>query len=184
MRGALALVVEGVTGIVVAASVVLLLIEVDANTKAVRYQIESDRINRIRSAADSDYIPKIVAKIKEIDADAVEPATSALMTHYKLSMEDADRLSRHLGSIWEGLQADYKFGIRDVQYVRELLSYPDEVIFWEASQDRFVSCFSEWVNIIRSGETPPPAPPQNWLAEIHDLVFGENEEASNNCHNA
>ena len=159
-------------GIVVIISLLFLMVEVDANTKAVGYQIEADRIDRIRSAADSEFIPDIIAKVKAVDTDHIEPATAALQARYDLTFAEADRLSRHLGNIWEGLQADYRFGLRDISYVRELLQYPDQEIFWESSEQRFEDCFAEWVNMIRAGETPIAKPPRNWGAEIGSMLFG------------
>ena len=172
---------ELATAIAVIISLLLLVKEIDANTKATLYQIEADRIARIRDAADSPYIPEIIAKVKETDSEAVEPATAALIENYSLSFTEADRLSRHLGAIWEGLQADYRYGIRDAKYVQELLSYPDQQIFWENSAYRFDPCFARWVSSIRNGESLSSSEKKNSIQKLLSVLSDAPPQTSGNC---
>ena len=174
---------EALAGIAVLVSLFLLTVEISENTKAVRYQIESERIDRIRNAADSPYIPSIVAKVKKVDAGNIEPATAAFQETYGLTLVEADRFSRHLGSIWEGLQADYHFGIRDVAYIQELFKYPDQDIYWSVSRDRFESCFVEWVDMIHAGEETLPAVSTNPFQQLLHWLTPVDEAASGECQN-
>ena len=144
---------EIIGGAAILISLVILILEVQNNSRLLERQMSMDRVNaRTETIINSPYLPEIIAKIKEVDGVATNPEVVAFMERYPLTHEEAQRMVRHIGRQWEGYAADFHTGSTDVAGIISLsLTWPDHRLFWEfASRQYFDEDFVDFVEIVQS----------------------------------
>lgn len=144
----IALITEIVGGVGILATLIILLFEVRENNSLVDRQMRLDRADlSVSLMVNSPYLPGILAKIKAVDSDSVGSATTALMSRYNLTFEEADRFVRYLRRQWFGFEADYFAGTPDLdRVVRNMLTFPDQALYWEYAQKGLNENFAKYVN--------------------------------------
>jgi hypothetical protein len=138
----------------VVVTLVFVLFEVRNNTVAIERQVNLDR-SAILSAPflASPDLAEILAKVKAVDG--LPPLTQAYSERYNLSVEQSIVWERHLYSIWDGLQADYLHsGPSEIldDYIRDLLSDPDEQMYWEHLAGFYTADFRSHVESTRTDQ--------------------------------
>jgi len=127
--------VEIAANVGVIVTLVLLVAEVRTNTRALQRQAFMDRSTALNGPFFEDPdLARILTGIKEVDGWGNEEWEPAFVDRYGMSLEDAVRWGRHLGMIWQGLEADYVLegpseGL--ASRVRLLLQFPDNELLWE-----------------------------------------------------
>ena len=162
-RSRLPAIVEVLTGISIVASLILLTMEVRANTKALDRQIRLDRAQAISQPV-LEYQPVLEAYQIIKARDGREPEIQSFMDVYGLSEAQAIAWTRLLSRTWMELEADFRYMGHDpvleaTVYAR--LSFPDNALFWEVSRDGFTPEFVRFVEGIRAvlpTDTGSPAP--------------------------
>ena len=126
---------EIVTGLAIVITLVVLVLEVNGNTRAMEYQLELERYDRLFGIADSDYLPPIMRKIKAVDEPEGGVILNTYMDRYDLTLEEAERWVRYMGVIWSGLQSEHGYGKDNSNYIRALLENTDQHIYWQTIKD-------------------------------------------------
>lgn len=127
---------ELAVGVSVVISLVVLIVEVRTNTRALERQSRMDYISAITEPyLDDVRLGDVLAKVKAVDGR--EPTVQALMDAYGLTDTEASTWGRFLYRNWYGLEADYKYGGRELvePTLRVLVPYPDGVIYWNTTRD-------------------------------------------------
>ncbi len=155
----LATVVEIVTGISVVITLVLLLVEVRANTGALERQIRMDQAQSVAEPVlDDALLRSAYRKVKQ--RDGWEPEITSFMDQYGLTEEESIAWTRFLYWAWVRREADFTYLGRDPDLaasIHGLLVFPDNQLFWDTGRDGFSEEFQAWVDEIRA--TLPPAIP-------------------------
>ena len=125
---------EIIASLGVIVTLVLLVREVRANTLTLERQALVERANTLYSPyLGESQIPTILAKVKRVDGP--EPLEEVFIERYDLSYEEAAIWSRYLGTIWNGLEADYTLlgESEDIaNRIRLFLErFPDIRLWWE-----------------------------------------------------
>ena len=153
----LATIVEIVTGISVVVTLVLLLVEVRANTGALERQIRMDQAQSVAEPVlDDGLLRSAYRKVKE--RDGWEPEVTAFMDEYGLTEEESIAWTRFLYWAWVRREADFTYLGRDPSLaasIHGLLIFPDNQLYWDTGRDGFSEEFQAWVDEIRA--TLPPA---------------------------
>ena len=147
---------EIIGSVAIVVTLVILVFEVRGNTEVLQRQINLDRASASNTVLmDSPYLPGILAKIKLVDVDEVEPAVQAFMDRYNLTFEESDRWVRFLRQYWLGIQADFLVGERGTSRdaVRALAN-SDQALFWENATYSFDEEFVKYVNGLERGPSP------------------------------
>ncbi len=136
-------------------TLIVLIAEVRMNTRAIERQSRMDQLNVLTQPFLDDVdLGEVLAKIKAVDGR--ESTVVALMDAYNLTEVEASSWSRHLYSVWAGIEADFLYsGSEFVEpNVRALLPFPDAKIYWETNREFHSSAFKAFVDeIIRELET-------------------------------
>ena len=145
-----ALIADIVSGAAIVVTIVVLILEVRTNSALLERQIELDRIDRLASISESDYLVDVLAKIKEIDSDYVGRPTAAFMDRYGLGFAEADRWVRYLRRAWQSNQADYLAGQLGglEEQIAAQLEFPDQALYWQHSHSDFDPRFVNYVSEI------------------------------------
>lgn len=167
----LATTIEILTGISVVITLVLLLVEVRANTGALERQIRMDQAQSVAEPVlDDALLRSAYRKVKQ--RDGWEPEVAAFMDEYGLTDEEAITWTRFLYWAWVRREADYTYLGRDpalASSIHGLLVFPDNQLFWDTGRDGFSEDFQAWVDEIRATLPPrtragvaPAPPPTPW----------------------
>lgn len=126
--------VEWITNLAVIVSLVVLVIEVRANTRAIERQILLDRYARIASPFVQG--PELIEAVQKVKAvDGWPDVNRRLMDRYDLTEAEAVAWTRHLMMIWLGLEADFAStgpSPSMAATIQDLLANPDNQVFREA----------------------------------------------------
>lgn len=137
--------VEMVASICVVVSVVLLVLEVRQNTRAIERQILSDRVSNLTVPFLEG--PELLMAFQAVKSvDGWDELHRAFMEEYGLEPAQAVAWTFHLNRVWNGLQIDFfADGPSDVMArgVKSLLAYPDQRLFWK--HERFSPEFTAYV---------------------------------------
>ena len=142
---------EILAAISVVVSLVLLVIEVRGNTRALERQILLDRSANVSAPFTSG--PELLEafeKIKEIDG--WRPEDEAFMRRYGLAADQAVAWNMFLLHVWRGLEADYAYSgpSEDLAAsIRSLFSFPDNQLFYRPGI--FSAEFAEYVESVSPG---------------------------------
>ena len=138
----------------VVVTLVFLLVEVGNNTSAIERQANLDRSTSMSASfLTTPDLATILAKVKAVDG--FSPLIQAYSERYNLSAEQSILWGRHLDTIWAGLEGDYLYsGPSDMldRYIEDLVSYPDEQIYWEYMDVFFTAGFRTYVESIRGDQ--------------------------------
>lgn len=128
-------VAEVVASLSVVLTLLLLVIEVRANTAAIERETYVQRADRqYEPFLDPAAMPDIYAKIKAVDGPDV--SVQVLMDRYGLSVEEAVIWAWYLGQNWRGREADFLYDGPSESLemsIRSLLAIPDNRAYWEAT---------------------------------------------------
>ncbi|MEJ2320142.1 MAG: hypothetical protein P8Y21_12485 [Gemmatimonadales bacterium] len=153
---------EIAASIAVVATLIILTLEVRANTRALEGQAVRERSAALNDAyVRSPLIPSILAKIKEVDGP--EPGETVLMDRYGLSYEEAAIWGRYLSQIWTGLEAEYLSDgpspeLRD--RIQLLFLFPDAQVNWDFGAAPQVQDLKFREYVAKLTELPP----SEWVA--------------------
>ena len=160
-RGGIATIVEIVTGISVVITLVLLLIEVRANTGALERQIRMDQAQSVAEPLlDDALLRSAYSKVKQ--RDGREPEVTAFTEAYGMTEEEAIAWTRFLYWAWVRREADFRYLGRDPELaasIQGLLVFPDNQLFWAAGRDGFSEDFQAWVEELRATLPPTSSTP-------------------------
>ena len=123
---------EIVASVAVVITLVLLMQDVKTNTLAIERQVAMDRGVSISTPFFQEPgLAGILAKIRDVDGE--DPLLTAFVDRYGFSQEEAILWTRHLGLLWNELEADYLYGQPEdaVAMVQGLLAFPDNQIYVE-----------------------------------------------------
>lgn len=159
-RSRLPVFVEVLTGISIVVSLVLVAMEVRANTKAIERQIRVDRAQAMAlPVLESAPLREAYGIIK--NRDGWEPEVSAFMEAYGLSPEQAIAWTRFLHRMWLETEADFEYMGPDPELLISVvgsLTFPDNRLFWEAAADAFTPEFRAFVG--EAWALVPPGQPE------------------------
>ncbi len=143
--------VEVLAAISVVVSLVLLVIEVRANTRALERQILLDRSANVSAPFTSG--PELLEAFEKIKAvDGWRPEDAAFMRRYDLAADQAVAWNMFLLHVWRGLEADYVYSgpSEDLAAsIRSLFTFPDNRLFY--SPGIFSAEFAEYVESVSPG---------------------------------
>lgn len=143
---------EVLVALSVVVSLIVLIVEVRTNTRAIERQSDLDYIEAFTQPfIDDVQMGDVLAKLKARDGD--EPTVAALIDAYDLSDVEAAAWMRYLYRTWYGMEADYRYGGRVMveDRIRVLSPYPDFEIYWKTSGAIHSQEFRELVDEIRAG---------------------------------
>lgn len=150
-RSRLPVLVEILTGISIVASLILLTVEVRANTRALERQIRLDRAMAItQPVLESETVLEAYTVVKE--RDGREPVVEAFMREYGLSEEQAIAWTRLLTRTWMEKEADFHYMGSDDELLfgtASLLQFPDNTLFWDTAAGIFTPEFRRFVEEAR-----------------------------------
>ena len=158
-RNRLPVIVEVLTGISIVASLILLTMEVRANTKALDRQIRLDRAQAISQPV-LEYQPVLEAYQIIKARDGREAEVQSFMDAYGLSEAQAIAWTRLLARTWMELEADFRYMGRDPVLQATVvgrLSFPDNLLYWESARDGFTADFVSFVEAMRAFVPVTPA---------------------------
>ena len=138
---------EIVSGIAIVVTIVVLIVEVRSNSGMLARQMELERVDRNNILfINSLVLPAIHEKIKAVDSEFVNAATTAFMGQYNLSFTEAEQWVRFQTQRWRQFEADFLFGdVESNQFFAFVLSNPDNALYWEHSADIFDPAFVQFV---------------------------------------
>lgn len=123
---------EWITGLTVVISLIVLIVEVRANTKALERQVNLDAITRVSEPFLEP--AELLAGYERVKVlDGWDQPNAAFMEHYGMEPRQAVAWVRYLILLWGGVQADFVYGGPTPELearVRSLLAYPDNQLFW------------------------------------------------------
>jgi hypothetical protein len=148
---------EIIGNVAVIVTLAILAVQIRANTKAVRYQINLERYRALYMPDASDAAMRIQAKIAQVDG--MPPAAAALKERYLLTDEEAVRKFRLHGHLFRMLESEFEsFGASAElsRAIRIMFQAPDVGISWEQSHlSRSRSeRFRQFVDAARAGGEP------------------------------
>lgn len=145
--------VLGNFGVIV--TLVLLIIQVQDNTQALRGQAIVERSAAFTDPfmADSD-VPAVLAKIKAVDGP--EPVVRAYMDEYNLTYEEGAIWLRHMLSLWTSLEAEYAvLGESEelTSRIEIMLPFRDVELWFDNGGHLWLSTpqFREYIERVRAG---------------------------------
>ncbi len=125
---------ELIAAISVVVTLIVLVIEVRANTKAIERQILLDRTANITAPYTSG--PELLAAFEKIKrVDGWRAADLAFMQRYGLEPGEAVAWTMFLLNVWRGLEADFNYSGPSDDLAREieaLFTFPDNQLFYDA----------------------------------------------------
>jgi hypothetical protein len=138
---------EIISGLAVIVTLILLVLGVHGNTRALYRQQALDQ----SSALDTPFflnegLARILVKIKKVDG--MPPVYQAFEDAYGLTPEETILWTRHLEMLWRAIEANYlALGPSEMgdATVVDLLSYPDDALFWEHQGRYFTAEFQAYV---------------------------------------
>ena len=126
---------EWITGLAVVISLIVLIVEVRANTQAIEREILIGSSARLAEPFLSG--PELFSAYERVKAvDGWEPMTEAFMEQYDMESAEAIAWLRYLIQIWQGVEADFAYSGRTQELesrVRSLLGYPDNQLYWSVA---------------------------------------------------
>jgi hypothetical protein len=147
--------IEIVASISVVITLILLVIEVRGNTKALERQVLLDRASSVAIPfMEGPELLEAFEKVKVVDGwGALE---TELMERYGLEPAQAVAWMFFLYKIWHGLEADYYYsGPSDelVGSIDGLLQFPDDRLYWSHQASEFLPEFRAYVESVAAGPT-------------------------------
>jgi hypothetical protein len=142
---------ELVVGLSVVVSLVVLIAEVRTNTRAIERQSRMEYASSMTQPyMDGVSMGDVLAKVKAVDGR--EPTVAALMDAYGLTDVEAAAWNRFLFRAWQGMDADFRYGGRELveETLRRMLPYPDAEIYWETARGWHSPEFQALVDEIRA----------------------------------
>ena len=159
--------VEVIASVSVVVTLVLLIVEVRANTGALERQILLDRAANVTTPfMEGPALLEAFRRVKSIDGWG--PLEAEFMEHYGLEPDQSVAWMMFLYKVWSGLEADYAFaGASDelTASVQGLLAIPDNQMYWKHSAGGFSPEFAAYVETV----SPDPGPEGQTAAreEVH-----------------
>jgi hypothetical protein len=142
---------ELVAAISVVVSLVVLIVEVRANTKAVERQVLLDRTASVTGPFTST--PDLLAAFEKVKrVDGWDSMTTALMRRYGLEPGEATAWFMFLLNVWRGFEADFAYAGPSEELaasIRGTLQFPDNHLFYETRM--FSPEFAAYVESIAPG---------------------------------
>ncbi|MEJ2089320.1 MAG: hypothetical protein P8Y69_12790 [Gammaproteobacteria bacterium] len=131
-----------------------LAVQIRSNTRVLRGQAQREMSSNVTAQLfASREVLEAAVKVKE--KDGYDEVSKALMNEYGLTPEQAESYWRYLMQIWFGLQADFKVGVLDEQFVSQLLSRNDNRLFCDSMREAFNPAFLERVRRIEAQQAFP-----------------------------
>jgi len=131
-EGSLARRIEWIGQAAVVITLVVLIMEVRANTKALERQIVLDSSSQLSTPILSS--PELLAAYERVKAvDGWEPIVLALVEQYDMTHAQAVVWGRYVLTLWQGLQADYVYAGESPELtarIKFLMAFPDDRLFW------------------------------------------------------
>lgn len=156
-RNRLPVIVEILTGISIVASLILLTVEVRANTRALERQIRLDRAMAITQPVLESEV--VLAAYRTVKArDGMEEEVEAFMREYGMSEDQAIVWTRLLTRMWMEREADFHYMGPDVELmygVAGMLALPDNALFWRTGMGAFTADFRRFVEDAQALLPPP-----------------------------
>ena len=121
----------GGVGVVVTLGYLALQIRTNTNVLRSNAQREMSSIINDRFFSSREILE---AHVKVKSKDGHEDVSVALMNEYDLTPEQAVAYWRYILQIWMGVQADFKMGVVDEDFIALLLSSNDNRLCWDAAQ--------------------------------------------------
>jgi hypothetical protein len=143
-------IVEIVGGVGILISLIILIIEVRANTNAIDRQASLERNARVFEPYISN-IPDIYTKVKAVDG--LEPIVGKYADAYDIPPIEAVRWVAFLQSNWKAYEIDFKYAGQTQEMdasVLWMLSFPDNEMYWNAMKSDFSAEFVEYVEKLAS----------------------------------
>ncbi|MEJ2483998.1 MAG: hypothetical protein P8049_13035 [Gemmatimonadota bacterium] len=124
---------ELLAAVSVVVTLIVLVVEVRANTKAIERQILMDRTANVTAPYTSG--PELLAAFEKVKrVDGWDPTQRAFMHQYGLEPGEAISWMMFLVRVWKGLDADFAYSGPSEQLatsITSLLSFPDNRIFYQ-----------------------------------------------------
>ena len=139
--------VEIVAALSVVITLILLVVEVRGNTKALERQILLDRGSNV--AVPFMEGPELLTAFEKVKAiDGWGALEAELMARYELEPAQAVAWMFFLYKVWTGMEADYVYaGSSDelASSIEGLLAFPDNRLYWRHSGDGYSADFRAYV---------------------------------------
>jgi hypothetical protein len=161
---------EIIASVAVVVSLVVLIVEIRDNTRAIEGESIKDRSALLNDPfVNSALNPSILAKIKKVDG--WEPLEATFTERYGLTYEEAAIWARNLSMMWTGYEAQF---ISDgptpelIETMQLLLQMPDNKMYWQAGAIQIRSAeFRTYVASLE--ELPPNQTVLDYIRRIEDL---------------
>lgn len=146
--------VEITANLGVIVTLVVLILQVADNTRALRGQAIAERGTAFTEPFLSESMaPSVLAKIKAVDGP--EPLVQAYMDRYDLTYEEGAVWTRHVLSLWTSLEAEFAvLGTSDELRgrIQILLPFPDQMLWFEHGGPEWLSTpgFRSYVESLRA----------------------------------
>lgn len=145
---------EWITGLAVVVSLVVLIVEVRANTRTLERQITLDATIRL---SDPFLEPaELIGGYERVkERDGWDNPNAAFMEHYGMEPGEAIAWVRYLIRLWSGVRADFEYAGPTPALearVRSLLMYPDNQLYWRYAPP-FPEEFEAYIESISPGAT-------------------------------
>ena len=152
--------VEMLASVSVVVTLVLLIVEVRANTGALERQVLLDRAANISTPfMEGPALLEAFRRVKRVDGWG--PLETEFMQRYGLEPDQSVAWMFFLHKIWNGLEADYAFaGASDelAASIQGLFVFPDNRLYWKHSASGFSPEFVAYVEEIDSRPRPEGQP--------------------------
>lgn len=146
-------------------SLVLLILEVRDNTRALKLQAYMDRAEaHVRPYFDVEDFDRVYAKIKAVDTEFPEAAILAFQDRYEMTQREALLWVRHMDDLWLNFEGDYLYGADRETLASDLatyLSFPDQQMYYAAVYESFDPAFQAFVRDL------PGVPPLESMAAMN-----------------
>jgi hypothetical protein len=129
--------VEWLTSVAVIVTLVVLILEVRGNTRALERQLVLDAAAQLSEPFLAG--PELLEAYEHVKAvDGWEPLHTALVDQYGMTNTQAVAWGRYLLMLWQGLEANYVYSGESEQLtarIQGLMTYPDDRLYWKIVRD-------------------------------------------------
>ena len=147
--------VEIIAAISVVITLILLVVEVRANTKALERQVLLDRGSNVAVPfMEGPELLRAFEKVKAIDGWG--PLEAEFMARYEMEPAQAVAWMFFLYKVWTGMEADFVYaGSSDelANAIEGLLAFPDNQLYWRHARDGYSAEFRAYVESLAA--SPP-----------------------------
>jgi ketosteroid isomerase-like protein len=175
--------IELIASVSVVVTLVLLVVEVRANTGALERQVLLDRAAGMATPFMEG--PELLEAFRRVKAvDGWGPLEAELMERYELEPAQSVAWTFFLYKIWNNLEADYAFAGRSDELtgsIQGLLAFPDNQLYWKHAAGQFSPEFVAYVGEV----APDPGSEEQTLShqvahhEAIDNAYWEWVDATN-----